>query len=200
MKIPWTAKSVFGVGRHDAVGATVEDLQLADLDDRPLGVLDCAPGTTAFAVVVTVQVLPIAVLAVAAQGVITGNGMSITVAASGPPPGATALQWSVMRIVAVPCELTGVVRAVGRVGSATCGHAGLTADVRGARRDVHVGVLRRTRRTDHHAELDEPDRVRRGTVRVGRADRQRSSTTGPAGYTTGTPAAARACGSVSRTR
>ena len=46
--------------------------------------------------------LPIAVLAVAVQGVTTGNGMSITVAGSVPPPGATALKWSEMRIWAVP--------------------------------------------------------------------------------------------------
>ena len=34
----------------------------------------------------------------------TGNGMSTTVAASGPPPGATAFQWSLIRIVALPCS------------------------------------------------------------------------------------------------
>ena len=51
MKIPWTANSVLRVGAAYAVGATVEDLELADLDDRPLAVLDRAPGTTALAVV-----------------------------------------------------------------------------------------------------------------------------------------------------
>ena len=60
MKIPWTSKSVLG-SVAGTVGAAVEDLELADLDDRPLPVLD-APGTTAFAVVVIAQRLPIPVL------------------------------------------------------------------------------------------------------------------------------------------
>ena len=45
-----------------------------------------APGTTALADVLIAHMVPIAVDAVAAHGVITGNGISITVAASVPPP------------------------------------------------------------------------------------------------------------------
>jgi hypothetical protein len=60
-----------------------------------------APGTTALAVVAVAQVEPMAVLPVPVHVVLTGNGMSTTVAGSVPPPGATAFQWSVMRIVAV---------------------------------------------------------------------------------------------------
>jgi hypothetical protein len=33
---------------------------------------------------------------------VTGNGMSTTVAGSVPPPAETALKWSVIRIVALP--------------------------------------------------------------------------------------------------
>ena len=58
------------------------------------------PGASAVADVVTVQEPPIAVLPVAAQLTGTGNGMSIIVAGSVPPPAFAPLYLSVMRAVA----------------------------------------------------------------------------------------------------
>jgi hypothetical protein len=50
------------------------------------------PPITAFADVVTPQVAPTVWLGVAVQPAITGNGRSITVAASGPPVAPTPFQ------------------------------------------------------------------------------------------------------------
>ena len=171
MKIPWTSKSVFG-----SVAAT-PSVPPSKICSWPISTIArlaslTAPGTTAFAVVVI------------------GAGAADCRAGSRRARRdhgernvdhrrrvSTAARSHCVEVVrdadlGSALELTGVVRAVGRVGSATCGDAGLTTDVGDARRDVHVGVIGRTRGTDHDGELDEPDRVRPGTVRVGRADGQ----------------------------
>ena len=109
----------------------------------------------------------------AAQVAFTGNGMSTTVPGSVPPPAAIPLKWSVIRIVALPCKLSGVVGAVRRVGAAARGHAGLATDVGAVRCDGTSessggpGVPTTT------SSLTNAFAVRRGAVGVGATDGER---------------------------
>src|SRR5207244_6589748 len=81
MKIPWTSKSV-----ASAAPATPPAPPLLicswPISTTPRWVSFTEPATTAFAVVAVVQVPPTVVETVLAHVPVTGNGMSITVAAS----------------------------------------------------------------------------------------------------------------------
>ena len=87
---------MFGVRLTVAVRTAVVEGELLEPPHRPLA-LDHRPGVSALKPVLTEHVAPMDGSAVAAQTPGTENEMSVTVAASAPPPSARAFQRSVIR-------------------------------------------------------------------------------------------------------
>ena len=168
MKIPWTAKRVFGAGAVDAVRATIGDGDLTDLDDGALAVLDRARNRRVRGRVRGAGATDRG-RAVCGARRATGNGMSTTVAGSvHRPRHRVAVVGDPDRRVAL--QLAGVVSTVGRVRATAGRGTGLAADVRDVGGDQHVGVLGRTRDAGLTFSFTNPH-VRRGAVGGRRTDR-----------------------------
>ena len=172
MKMPCTANSVLAGGVPRAVRATVGDLNLLDLDVGALAVLD--RNARQHGVGRRVDGARRADGGRRRRGAGRVHGERDVLHCRGVR---TAARSDCVPVVGDPdqgvaLDLTGVVGTVGRVGRSTGRVAGLAADVRRVRGELHVGVLGRTRDTNLHRDLERRLPVRVGPVRVERADRQ----------------------------